>query len=176
MTTKLSDIQLVLLTSACQREGGSLLPPPESLGDQAPRIRKAIEALIKKDLVTEKDGMNAAQLWRDDGDLTIGVVVTDAGRAIIDPPPAVNPGTDGGSATTPAADSVTASTRPATKQALLVDLLKRDEGATLAEIVEAMGWPPHTSRAALTGLRKKGHEIAKEKVDGSTRYQIKAVA
>ena len=176
MTTKLSDIQLVLLTTACQREDGSLLPPPESLGDQPARIRKAIETLIKNDLATEKDGIAAAQLWRNDGDLTIGVVVTDAGRAIIDPPASIDADAEASSATTPATDAVAASPRPATKQALLVDLLKRDEGATLTDIVDATGWLPHTSRAALTGLRKKGHEIAKEKVDGATRYQIKAVA
>ncbi|WP_340313566.1 DUF3489 domain-containing protein [Rhizorhabdus argentea] len=172
--TKLNDMQLVLLTSAGRREDGSLLPAPESLGDQPARIRKAIEALIKKELVAEQEGMTSAQLWRTDGDLTIGVVVTDAGRAIIDPPASV--GTGGGPEATPAADTVAASTRPATKQALLIDLLKRTEGATLADIVDATGWLPHTSRAALTGLRKKGHAIAKEKVDGATRYQIKAAA
>ena len=49
-----------------------------------------------------------------------------------------------------------------TGQVLLVDLLKREGGATLADIVEATGWLPHTSRAALTGLRKKGHEVARD--------------
>ena len=72
MTAKLSDIQFVLLTAACQREDGGLLPPPESLGDQTGRIRKAVEALIKNDLAAEKEGMTAAQAWRSDGDLTIG--------------------------------------------------------------------------------------------------------
>ncbi len=34
-TQKLSDIQLILLATAVQRDDGSVLPPPESLGDQA---------------------------------------------------------------------------------------------------------------------------------------------
>lgn len=39
----------------------------------------------------------------------------------------------------------------------VIALLQRPEGATLAELVAATGWLPHTARAALTGLRKKGH-------------------
>ncbi|KRB82302.1 hypothetical protein ASE00_09465 [Sphingomonas sp. Root710] len=171
--TKLTDMQLVLLTTACQREDGSLLPPPESLGAQAARIRKAVEALIKKGFAAEREGMAAAQAWRSDGDLVIGVTVTDAGRAIIDPPSTKNnkdASVDSASAVTPAAS------RPASKQAQVIDLLKRNGGATLTDIVELTGWLAHTSRAALTGLRKKGYAVTSEKVEGVTRYQISAAA
>ena len=41
------------------------------------------------------------------------------------------------------------------KQALIIGLLSRDEGATLADITAATGWLRHGS-AALTGLRQKG--------------------
>lgn len=51
-------------------------------------------------------------------------------------------------------------------------LLRRNEGARLAELVEATGWLPHTTRAALTGLKKKGHVITKAKRDGATCYYI----
>lgn len=51
-------------------------------------------------------------------------------------------------------------------------MVKRGEGATLAELVEATGWLPHTTRAALTGLRKKGHTIAKTKRGEATCYRI----
>lgn len=49
-------------------------------------------------------------------------------------------------------------------------LLTRTGGATLDELVEATGWLPHTARAALTGLKKKGHHIERTKVDGVSRY------
>lgn len=62
-----------------------------------------------------------------------------------------------------------------TKSALVVDLLRRPEGATLVQLVEATGWLPHTTRAALTGLRKKDHVILKNKVEGATRYTIAGV-
>ncbi len=172
---KLTDMQLILLTTACQRDDGSLFPSPETLGDQDAQIRKAVEALIKKGLAAENEGMKADQSWRTDGDLSFGVILTEAGRATIEPPlPGDSPTSlsSGHEAEGP----VAVAEPRVTKQSLVIDLLKRDGGATLDEIVTATGWLPHTTRAALTGLRKKGHEIAKAKVDGATRYQIKQVA
>ena len=57
-----------------------------------------------------------------------------------------------------------------------IALLRRDEGATLAELVEATGWLPHTTRAALTGLRKKGQAITKGSRENATCYRIAVAA
>ena len=54
----------------------------------------------------------------------------------------------------------------------VIGLLKREHGASLAEIVDATGWQPHSARAALTGLKKKGHVICSEKMDGVRRYSV----
>lgn len=54
----------------------------------------------------------------------------------------------------------------------VLSLLKRAEGTTLDELVQATGWLPHTTRAALTGLRKKGHSIRRTKHDGISRYTV----
>ncbi len=62
--------------------------------------------------------------------------------------------------------------RPGTKQALLIDLLKRKKGATIDEIVETLGWLPHTVRAALTRLRQQGFRIERVREDGVSRYRI----
>ena len=59
-----------------------------------------------------------------------------------------------------------------TKPNLVVALLHQDGGASMADLVAATNWLPHTARAALTGLRKKGHTIIRNKVDGVTRYAI----
>ncbi|MDP3674435.1 MAG: DUF3489 domain-containing protein [Novosphingobium sp.] len=64
------------------------------------------------------------------------------------------------------------SPRAQSKTALITDLLGRAGGASLGELVAATGWQPHTTRAALTGLRKKGHTIAKDSVAGVIRYVI----
>lgn len=61
-----------------------------------------------------------------------------------------------------------------TKQVQLAALLIRDEGATLDQMIAATGWLPHTTRAALTGLRKKGYVIDSDKVDGHRTYRAVA--
>jgi hypothetical protein len=35
-------------------------------------------------------------------------------------------------------------------------LLRRDEGATIAQIIDATGWQSHTVRGFLAGLKRKG--------------------
>ena len=56
--------------------------------------------------------------------------------------------------------------RAGSKQALLISLLMAAEGASLDTIVAATGWLPHTVRAALTGLRKRGYAIARLQESG----------
>jgi hypothetical protein len=56
------------------------------------------------------------------------------------------------------------------KAALLVSLLTRTGGATLDQMVGATGWLPHTTRAARTRLKARGHVITSVKVDGSRTY------
>ncbi len=45
--------------------------------------------------------------------------------------------------------------RAGTKQATLIDLLKRKTGATIADLVKATGWQPHSVRGAISGTLKK---------------------
>ena len=58
----------------------------------------------------------------------------------------------------------------------VLSLLQRRGGATLDELVEVTGWLPHTARAALTGLKKKGHAIQRTKIDGVSRYAMAETA
>jgi Protein of unknown function (DUF3489) len=65
--------------------------------------------------------------------------------------------------------------REGTKQATMIAMLQRKNGATIAEIVEATGWQQHTVRGAFAGALKKklGLTIVSEKVDGRGRvYRI----
>ena len=60
-----------------------------------------------------------------------------------------------------------------TKQAAILGLLQRRRGASIDELTKATQWQAHSVRAALTGLRKKGHAIDRTKDDaGVTRYRI----
>ena len=65
--------------------------------------------------------------------------------------------------------------REGTKQAVLIELLTRAEGATLPQMTEATGWQVHTVRGAMAGALKKklGLEITSEKQTGADRiYRI----
>jgi hypothetical protein len=63
--------------------------------------------------------------------------------------------------------------RGETKQGRVITLLGRDTGASLDELIAATGWLPHTTRAALTGLRHKGFVLDRDKrADGTTFYRI----
>lgn len=66
----------------------------------------------------------------------------------------------------------TASPKGQTKRAQLIELLQTENGATTSELASALSWLPHTTRSALTGLRKKGYTIISEKAHGETRYRV----
>jgi len=55
--------------------------------------------------------------------------------------------------------------RGGSKLAQVIELLQRDDGATIGELIAATGWLAHTTRAALTGLRKRGYAVAIDRSD-----------
>jgi hypothetical protein len=66
-------------------------------------------------------------------------------------------------------------TRDGTKQAQVIAMLRRKQGATIAQIVEATKWRPHTVRGFFAGALKKklGLEVTSEKIAGGERtYRI----
>jgi hypothetical protein len=54
--------------------------------------------------------------------------------------------------------------RDGSKLALVIELLRRAGGATIVDLTQATGWLPHTTRAALTGLRKREYAVIRDRV------------
>ena len=168
---KLTDTQLVILSAAARRQDRAVLPMPKSLKIKGGAVTKTLEGLRKKGLLEEKPATRNAAAWREGEDgRRMMLVITDAGLQAI--------GVDADETTskqsTPTktrAKSQTA-TRRGTKQALLINLLKRKKGATIEAIVETLSWLPHTVRAALTRLRQQGFQIERVREDGVSRYRI----
>lgn len=75
-----------------------------------------------------------------------------------------------------AASKASDAPKKSTKIDLVLSMLCSSEGATLNQMAEATGWLPHTTRAALTGLKKKGHVVASEKLDGLRTYRVAAAS
>lgn len=88
-------------------------------------------------------------------------------------PNKARPATPGGgnAAEQPSKTTKAPGAKPESKIDKVVTLLRQRDGATLDELVAATGWQPHTTRATLTGLKKKGHVISSEKAEGIRRYR-----
>ena len=70
------------------------------------------------------------------------------------------------------ADTPAPRPRP-TKSAAVLKLLSRAKGTTLAEIMDATSWQPHSTRAFLTGLRKQGKVLLREaRTTGESSWRI----
>ena len=188
---KLSDSQLVILSTASQRPDGCVFPITLKLKGNA--IGNVLKSLLTKGLLEEVPGRADDTLWRyDDGapltlkaspaayrHLGIDAEATSAIDALPDrdrpsgkrkPAKAAQP-----AAIVEEKPQKERTVRTDSKQAQLIAMLKRAKGATIAEIVEAFGWQPHTVRGAIAGALKKklGLEVVSEKSDKRGRiYRI----
>ena len=68
--------------------------------------------------------------------------------------------------------------RPGSKLDRVLGLLRAETGATLAELIAATGWLPHSARAVLTSLRKRGYQLtlARGERGGASVYRVAASA
>lgn len=148
----LSDTQIVILSAAARRKDCLALPLPTGLRGGA--AFKVVGTMLAKGLLQEVDAdlRNGEPVWRETGDgHGTTLVATDAGLA------AIGIGTN--ATAQQANDAPTARPqrplRANTKQAALIAMLRAPEGATLDEIVAALGWQKHTARGAMSGALKK---------------------
>jgi Protein of unknown function (DUF3489) len=74
-----------------------------------------------------------------------------------------------------AANPVTSKSKRGTKQQRMIDMLRRPEGATIAQMSKAFGWEPHTVRGAISGALKKklGLSVASTKEERGRVYRIR---
>ncbi len=154
MSVKLTDTQLIVLSAAAQREDRCL--------------QKFAERLLAAGLVKEIRTKQGAPAWRRDAATaqSYSLKLTAAGLKAI--------AVEADGAEEAAAEPLPSAPRDGSKSARVVGLLRRDHGATLAELVAATAWLPHTARAALTGLRKRGYAVILERSnkDAESIYRI----
>jgi hypothetical protein len=188
MTVKLTDAQLLMLSVAAQREDLCLTAPDNMKGAI---LTKVSEKLMKVGLVREVRAKAGMPVWRRDDSrqsyalkLTVAglkaIVVDDGSGAPIAPGKESQrqrqPIADANKASNP--DSIGERAKPITpragsKQALVIELLRRTNGATILDMTQATGWLAHTTRAALTGLRKRGYAVSRERIGaGGSGYRI----
>ena len=202
---KLTDTQLIVLNKAAQRSTMLALPLPANLkGGAAHKVVKPLieKGLLEEIDANVRAG---EIVWRETGSghgLTLAI--TEAGLAAIgiglesdkkskpaasqmrakapkaatgakSPKPAKTAAPAKKTARTAPAGTTAPTPREHTKQATMIAMLQRKNGATIAEIVEATGWQPHTVRGAFAGALKKklGLNIVSEKDEKRGRvYRI----
>ena len=177
---KLSDTQLVILTAAAQRSNLLAVPLPQNLKGGA--AQKVVASLLKQGLLEEIDAdtRSGERVWRRTGDgHGVTLAITEQGLAAIGiEPENVHPAPSDATQPDTSAESgraAKARTRSDSKQAKLIEMLRRPEGASIEEIVVAFGWQAHTVRGAIAGALKKklGLDVRSEKIDGRGRvYRI----
>ena len=172
---KLTDTQLVILSAGAKRKDGAVLPPPKSLKAKGGALSGTLESLLTKGLIQEQPAKGTAPTWREAEDGSrLSLVITEAGLLAIGVATGRDPKAQGrdskaprkagrkrpaAKATGKARKSKTKASPPlaraGSKQALLIDLLSRAKGATIAEAQQATGWQPHSVRGAISGSLKK---------------------
>jgi hypothetical protein len=173
--TKLTETQTNILTAGAQRPDNIALPLPKGLAGAAAKM--AVNRMIALGWLQEVDAnlRRDEPLWRETGDgHGTTLVVTDVGLMTIGIEPVVV------QVTTATHNDVPKTLKPptqreGTKQAMLIAMLQRPEGATIAEIVAATGWMGHTARGAISGMLKKklALPVTAERVEGrGTVYQL----
>jgi hypothetical protein len=193
MSIKLTNTQIIALSAAAQRDDRCLVAPRSLKGGAA---QKVAAKLIAGGLAKEIKAKPGAPVWRRDeqGGRSYALKLTAAGaRAIAEARglalEETSEGTDlclqviptgspvAATADVPAAAPSRSAPRAGTKLARVLGLLQRDSGATLEELMAATDWLPHTTRAALTGLCKRGCAVTFDRHDkeqGSTyRAQLR---
>jgi hypothetical protein len=66
--------------------------------------------------------------------------------------------------------------RAGSKLGSVLDMLSAEAGATIGELMAATGWLEHSTRAALTGLRRRGYglSLTRRERDGASVYRVEA--
>jgi hypothetical protein len=185
--TKLSDTQAVILSTAAQRDDLAVLPLPETLKLKGGAVDKVLRSLKTKGLIDH--------LGTPRGDNPPPLRITRAGLQAIgietedDAPEGATPAKRQAKAKAAKPDKAAVGEKPTpragTKQAQMIEMLKRAEGATVEQIAAATGWQHHTIRGAISGALKKKlgltveatrtHEVGPNKTGAkgsSTIYRI----
>jgi hypothetical protein len=169
---QLSDTQVVILSAACARDDGLVFPVTTRIKGGA--VGNCLKSLLKRGLIEELPASDPDTVWRHDEERgSITLRATPLAYSALGITEEEIPNTNASTAD-PAPQKAR---RKGSKQALLIEMLEAQEGATIQQIVDATGWQPHTVRGAIAGALKKklSLNVVSEKVEGHDRvYRIEA--
>jgi hypothetical protein len=160
-TIELSDSERQILRTACARKGGYVLPADTTLTGGT--LKKVLGSMLSRGLAQEVPASGKHEVWRtSEGGTALTLKVTKAAREAV--------GSKRKRTAAPAG-KVTPKQRDDSKQAQVIAMLKRPDGATVDEIMTQTEWQAHTVRGFFAGALKKrlGLEVTSEKVEDRGR-------
>lgn len=201
-TIKLTDTHLVVLSAASQREDRGVDLPPKLKGDSAHKLVAKLINLGFVEEIRARGKLPVWR--RDEDDRPLALRITERGLKVIQidpaPQPDDEPASDGsetavdrnGSEDSPGGtklrrskdgltsrkirpdDGIALRNRTNSKQAQVIEMLRRPEGATIVAIMKVTGWQQHSVRGFFAGaVRKKlGLMLTSEKLGDVRVYRI----
>jgi hypothetical protein len=186
MSIKFTENQTALLENAARREDRCFVLPP-NLKDGA--AQKVAAKLIAEGLAKEIKAKSDAPIWRRDAESeqayslklsaagAKAVALGEVASGKLEPAPSIQESLpdsiDSLEGTGKAAEVGESAPREGSKLASVMALLRRSEGATIDVLTKATGWLPHTTRAAITGVRKRGYSVILDRsAKGASVYRL----
>ncbi len=173
-STGLSKTETAILANAARRDSLALLPLPRFIYVRGLSIIIALERLIRRGLVAERQAMAGEPVWRADR-VAMPLGLTKTGLAALN-------------GTAPADDGLAVATRTTVRDRIeaspyaisedvqhlvLMSIMSRPQGADVKAIQQVISLPLHSVRAAISNLRAEGYMFDHVRDGrGGTTYQL----